>query len=295
MTWNFERVAGPFKGRTGGMAWDGAGMLFSAVGEERVLRFDPKTGTAEEFRRSTGRVNGLAVAADGTVYGAQEGGRRIIRFLKDGSTVSAPDLLDGQHHNQPTDVVIDGKGRVWFADPYNGQPPYGPPVYPMLDHASILRMDPAGGSGGKLTRVTHDTCGPRALRLSADEKTLFVADGDMERGDMCQLFAYPVKGDGSVGTGKSLLAFAPMERGIEGMCLDSEGNIIACAGWKRAGLGPHLHVISPAGTILESHAAPADMPMRCAFGDPGLDSLYLTAGDGCLYRARGVGHRGLKH
>ena len=295
MTWNFERVAGPFKGRTGGMAWDGTGMLFSAVGEERVMRFDPKTGTAEEFRRSTGRVNGLAVAADGTVYGAQEGGRRIIRFLKDGSTVSAPDLLDGQHHNQPTDVVIDGKGRVWFSDPYNGQPPYGPPVYPMLDHASVLRMNPAGGSAGKLTRVTHDTCGPRALRLSADEKTLFVADGDMERGDMCQLFAYPVKGDGSVGTGKSLLAFAPMERGIEGMCLDSEGNIIACAGWKRAGLGPCLHVISPAGTILESHAAPADMPMRCAFGDSGLDSLYLTAGDGCLYCARGIGRRGLKH
>ena len=77
MTWNFERVAGPFKGRTGGMAWDGTGMLFSVVGEERVLRFDPKTGTAEEFRRYTGRVNGLAIAADGTVYGAQEGGRRI--------------------------------------------------------------------------------------------------------------------------------------------------------------------------------------------------------------------------
>lgn len=291
MSWNFEKVAGPFTGRTGGLAWDGTGMLFSAVGEERVLRFDPKTSKSEEFRRYTGRVNGLAIAADGTVYGAQEGGRRVVRFLKDGSTASAPDLLDGRHHNQPTDVVVDGKGRVWFTDPYNAQPPYGPPVYPMLDHASVLRLDPAGG---KLTRITHDTCGPRALLLSADEKILFVADGDMERGDMCQLFAYPLKPDGGAGTGKSLIAFAPMERGIEGMCLDTEGNIIACAGWKRAGLGPLLHVISPNGTILESHAAPADLPMRCAFGDAGLDSLYVTAGDGCLYRARGIGRRGLK-
>lgn len=291
MTWNFEKVAGPFKGRTGGLAWDGAGMLFSAVGEERVLRFDPKSGNTEEFRRYTGRVNGLAIAADGAIYGAQEGGRRVIRFLKDGSTASAPDLLDGRHHNQPTDVVIDSRGRVWFTDPYNAQPPYGPPVYPMLGHASVLRLDPASA---KLARITHDTCGPRALLFSADEKTLFVADGDMERGDMCQLFAYLLNGDSSVGTGKSLIAFAPMERGIEGMCLDSEGNIIACAGWKRAGLGPQLHVISPGGSILESYAAPADMPMRCAFGDAGLDSLYVTAGDGCLYRARGTGRRGLK-
>jgi len=294
MTWNFERVAGPFKGRTGGLAWDGTGMLFSAVGEERVLRLDPKRGKTDEFRRYTGRVNGLAIAEDGTVYGAQEGGRRIVRFLKDGSTASAPDLLDGRHHNQPTDVIVDGKGRVWFADPYNAQPPYGPPVYPMLEHASVLRLDPGGTGGGKLTRVTHDTCGPRALLLSADELTLFVGDGDMERGDMCQLFAYPVRPDGGVGTGKSLLAFAPMERGIEGMCLDSEGNIIACAGWKKAGLGPQLHVISAEGTVLESHPAPTDMPMRCAFGDSGLDSLYVTAGDGCVYRAKGIGRRGLK-
>jgi len=46
--------------------------------------------------------------------------------------------------------------------------------------------------------------------------------------------------------------------------------------------------------VLESHPAPADMPMRCAFGDPGLTSLYLTTGGGELYRARNTGRRGLK-
>ncbi len=85
MAWNFELVAGAYKGRTGGLAWDGKGMLFSAVVEERVLRFDPASGKAENFRRWTGRVNGLAVARDGTVFGAQEGGRRVIQFLNDGS------------------------------------------------------------------------------------------------------------------------------------------------------------------------------------------------------------------
>jgi hypothetical protein len=34
--------------------------------------------------------------------------------------------------------------------------------------------------------------------------------------------------------------------------------------------------------------------MRCAFGDAGLDSLYLTTGAGQLLRARATGHRGLE-
>ena len=294
MAWKFDLVAGPYRGRTGGLAWDGQAMLFSAVQEERVMRYDPAAGKAEVFRKLSGRTNGLAVAADGSAFGAQEGGRRVIRFLKDGSTAAVTELLDGKHHNQPTDLLVDRRGRVWFTDPYNGTPPYGPPVFPFLDHASVLRIESGGPSPLKLRRVTHDTKGPRAVLLSADEKTLFVADGDAERGDPCQLLSYAVKPDGSVGLGHVLMVFAPAERGIEGMCLDSDGNILACAGWKKGGNGPAIHVLSPSGTLLETHPAPADLPMRCAFGDPGLDSLYVTAGDGGLYRATGTGRRGLQ-
>jgi gluconolactonase len=294
MTWEFEKVAGPCKGRTGGLAWDGKGMLFSAVQEERVMRFDPSSGKSEVFRKYTGRTNGLAVAADGSVFGAQEGGRRVIHFLNDGSTAPTNELLEGKRHNQPTDVIVDKAGRVWFADPYNSTPPFGPPVYPFLEHASVLRLERDAKQAWKLKRITHDTHGPRAIQLSADEKTLYVADGDVERGDVCQLFSYPVKPDGSVGESKALLTFMVTERGIEGLCLDHDGNILACAGWKKSGVGPVIYVISPAGTILETHPVPADMPMRCAFGDADLGSLYVTAGDGGLYRARNTGRRGLK-
>jgi gluconolactonase len=293
MAWEFALVAGPYRGRTGGLAWDGSGMLFSAVAEERILRYDPATGKAEVFRAYTGRTNGLALAKDGTVFGAQEGGRRVVHFLGDGSTAPTTDLLDGKHHNQPTDVIVDGQGRVWIADAYNAQLPYGPPTYPMLDHASVLRLERAR-DGWRLVRVTHDTSGPRAILLSADERTLYVADGDAERGNLLRLCAYPVRPDGGVGGVKTLIDFVVVERGIEGMCLDSEGNIIACAGWKKAGVGPMIYVIAPSGTILESHPAPADLPMRVAFGDAGLGSLYLTTGEGQLFRTRDTGRRGLK-
>ena len=294
MDWKFHLIAGPYKGRTGGLAWDGAAMLFSAVQEERVLRFDPGTGMAEVFRKVTGRTNGVAVAADGSVFGAQEGGRRVIQFLKDGSTAPTCDLLGGKHHNQPTDVILDGRGRVWIADAWNGTPPYGPPVYPFLDHASVLRLERDRRRAWTLKRMTRDTRGPRSLLLSADEQTLYVADGDAERGDPCRLLAYPVKRNGGLDPCKTLMEFAPAERGIEGMCLDREGNILACAGWKKGGLGPMLYVISASGTVLESHTAPADRPMRCAFGDADLASLYLTAGDGGLYRAKDIRRRGFR-
>lgn len=293
MAWKFELVAGPHKGKTGGLAWDGETMLYSAVAEEQIYRFNPRTRKSETFRKYTGRTNGLAIAADGTVYGAQEGGRRVIHFRKDGSTGAMPDLLDGKHHNQPTNVIVDRQGRIWFADAYNAQLPYGPPVYPMLDHASVLRLERVS-DGWHIVRMTHDTSGPRAILLSADEKTLYVADGDAERGNVQRLCAYPVKPDGELGHVKILIDFVVVERGIEGMCLAADGNIIACAGWKKAGAGPMVYVISPSGTILESHPAPADMPMRCAFGDADLSSLYLTTGEGHLSCAKATGQRGLQ-
>ena len=295
MTWTFDLVAGPFKGRTGGLAWDGSGMLCSVVLEERVIKFDPKTGSADNFRKYTGRTNGISVAADGSVFGAQEGGRRVIQFCPDGSTAATNDLLDGKHHNQPVDVTVDSKGRVWIADPWNLQTPYGPAIYPFLEHASVLRLERDERRAWKLRRVTSDTRGPRAVLLSADEKTLYVADGDMDQdGGPCTLRAYPVQADGSVGPVQVLHTFAAGQRGIEGMCLDSQGNIVACTGWKKNGPGPMIMVFSPAGAVVASVAAPADMPMRCAFGDDGLGSLYVTTGEGQLFRCKDSGHKGAK-
>ena len=292
MSWNFERVAGPFKGRTGGLAWNGKTMLFSAVIEERVLSFDPVSGKTDVFRKWTGRTNGIAVAEDGSVYGAQEGCRRVVHFELDGTTSPTADLVDGQHHNQPTDLIVDSKGRVWFADPHNPMTPYGPPIYKFLDVGSVLRLERDERRAWKVKRVTFDTKEPRAVLLSPDEKTLYVAEGDQERGVRCELRAYPLEPDGSVGRSKVLQSFGANDRGIEGMCLDSDGNIVACGGSRQSGPGPLIYVFSPSGAVIETQPAPDDAPMKCAFGDAGLGSFYVTTGGGHLYRAKGIGRRG---
>ena len=292
MTWNFERVAA-FQGTAGGLAWDGKTMLVAAVKEERIDRFDPQTGKVSDFRRYTGRTNGIAVGPNGSVFGAQEGGRRTVEFRTDGSTAPTCDLLDGKHHNQPTDVLVDRSGRVWIADAYNVIPPYGPPVYPFLDHASVLRLERSGAEW-KITRITHDTQGVRAIALSPDEKTLYVAEGDPDRPGPREVRAYPVNGDGSVGKCKVLLELSSSDRGIEGLTVDSDGNVIACGGSAKSGPGATVYVLSAAGSVVEKHAAPADLPMRCAFGDSDLSSLYLTTGGGELFRAKNAARRGVK-
>src|SRR5262249_48464189 len=159
-----------------------------------------------------------------------------------------------------TDVIVDSKGRIWFADPYNTTPPYGPPAYPFLHHASVLRLERDVFGAWSMARVTMDTRNPRALALSADEKTLYVAEGDAERAGPRELRAYPVREDGGVASCKVLKKFGASERGIEGICVDADGNIIACGGSKQGGDGPMVYVFSAAGAVVESHPAP-DIPM----------------------------------
>jgi gluconolactonase len=295
MTLQFEKVAGPFKGATGGLAWDGKAMYFTAVGEETLQRFDPKSGKAEVYRKWTFRTNGLAIGPKGELYGGQEGGRRVVQFLPEGITTPTAHQLDGRYHNFPCDLTVDRRGRVWFSDPYNPVPAMGPQMYPLLPHQSVLRMEQTRG-GWTLERLTFDTTSPRAIALAPDEKTLYVADGRGSRSE--ELRAYPVNEDGTLGAYRTLFACGAdsrgPQRGIEGLAIDPEGNVLACAGSRKSGPGPLLYVMTPQGRVLETHELPCDMPMRLAFGDDDLSSRYLTTGEGALYRAKNVGRKGVR-
>jgi gluconolactonase len=134
------------------------------------------------------------------------------------------------------------------------------------------------------------------VALSPDESTLYVAETDNAPSGRRELRAYPVLPDDTLGQFTVLHAFGRdyrgEHRGIEGMCTDGEGNIVACAGWRKAGPGPLVVVFSASGAIVESHPVPADQPMNCAFGDADLASLYVTTAGGELLRAKNCGRRG---
>jgi gluconolactonase len=300
MAWRFELVHGPLGRPIGGLAWDGSGMLFSDVEASVILRWNPHDGTVSTLRKYTNRTAGIAFGSGGVLYGCQSGSRRIVRFMPDGPVTTTATQLDGKYHNNPAHLVVDAKERVWFSDPDLSALAVGPGPqrFPPLDHQSILRLTraPRPAFTWRLERMTYDTRVPAGVAISPSQNTLYVAESDNRPGGVRQLRAYPIRDDGTLGAHIVLHTFGEdyrgIHRGIGGMCIDKEGNVVACAGWQRSGPGPLVYVFSPTGAVLETHTVPADLPVTCAFGDEGRDSLYVTTSAGQLFRARSTGRRG---
>lgn len=291
MDWEFERVAGPFD-FTEGPVWMGDHLLFTDIPNSRIMRFDPATGSCEEHRTGTNRANGLTLGRDGTLYACEGGatslpgsedadaaaGRRIVSYAVGEDAVVLADSYDGKRLNSPNDIVEDAEGRIWFTDPR-----YGDRTDMELDHESVYRLDP-DGSGWSIHRVTHDTTRPNGLLVDLDTRSLFVAQSDYGEGVTRELRRYPIQDDGSLGEYEVPHNFYP-HRGIDGMRFDEDGNIVASAGWTQSGPGPMIYVFSQQGRVLETHPVPVN-PTNCCFGDDDLQSLYVTASDGSLFRAR---------
>ena len=305
MSWDFQRIAGPYGTPTDGPAWDGDALLFTQltfpfnVADNRILRYESSTGEVTDFRRWTNRTCGLAFSRSGVMYGAQSGGRRLVRFNADGSTSPLAHKLDGIYHNQPKDLVVDSQDRIWFCDPHGDlREAMNPQIHDKLDHASVLRLE-SPSLDGAITRITYDTDSPMALALSPDERTLYVAESSEEPDGPRELRAYPVLDNGALGQYRLLHTFGKdgsrgrggVHRGIYGMCLDRSGNVVAVAGEESAGPGPMVYVISPEGRILESHLLPKT-PTNCAFGGQDLADLYVTTTDGSLLCASGIANHG---
>lgn len=277
MAWSFEQVAGRFE-FTEGPVWDGQAVLFTDIPHSRIMRYDPKSGKCAAYRTDTDKANGLALDRQGRLYACAGGGRRVVRYEPDGTVTVLADQYEGKRLNSPNDIVVDSHGRVWFTDPC-----YGDRATMELDHDSLYRLDAQPGRW-TLTRVTFDTTRPNGLVFSPDERTLYVAESPPGPQGRRELRAYPVTADGTLGQFRVLHDFG-RDRGIDGMRIDAEGNIVAACGWATSGPGPRVAVFSPDGTVLEEHPVPHN-PTNCTFGDEDLQALYVTDYTGALQRAR---------
>ena len=293
MSWAFEVVDGPYGGTTEGPAWDGSGLLFTHIPGSKIMRYDPETRTSTVFRSETNYANGLMLDPEGRLYACEGDARRVARYEPDGHTTVLADRFEGKRLNIPNDLAIDLQGRVWFTDPY-----YEGAAGPWsrdrsnkeLQHDSVYRLDPQLEGAWTISRVTFDTTRPNGILFSLDYQTLYVAQSGRNPDEKRELRAYPVQSDRSLGSYSVLHDFGS-SRGIDGMCLDSEGNIITTAGHRQGGPGPMIYVFSPTGEVLETHPVPADRPTNCTFGGHDITTLYVTNTDGYLFQAQ-TEHRG---
>ena len=290
MEWRFELIERPYGGVTEGPIWDGETVYFTHIPTSRIMRYDPVNESISEWRRGTNRTNGLAHDTQGRLYGCCSGGRSIVRFEPDGSTTTVANRVDSRKLNTPNDLAIDHQGRIWFTNPWNvGN--IDPAEVEELDNRSVLRADPQPDGSYTVARVTFDTTMPNGVLVSQDDSTLYVAESNSaDIGLDRELRAYPINDDGSLDPYNTLHTFGKdrdaVHRGIDGMCFDVDGNIIATAGWPDGGPGPMIYVFSPTGRVLETHRVPARMPTNCCFGGPDRTTLYVTSTEGHFFRAK---------
>ncbi len=96
---------------------------------------------------------------------------------------------------------------------------------------------------------------PNGILVSADGKTVTVADTNSDPKGNHQLVAFRVQADGTLTDKRVLYDFGPDRRPIDGMAMDAAGRIYAAAGTgERAG----LYVFGPDGEPLAFVRLPGD-------------------------------------
>jgi len=202
-----RKVAGDLGARATGLAAAGErGPVYVAVAGEgegegagegerdRILVWSG--ARTSKLREPAGGAAGLAIEPGGGLIVCERVGARVTRLEPGGRVVVLADAYEGRPLGAPADVVLDGRGGLYFSDARGG---------------AVYRIPPPL-SGGP-TRVAQGLDRPSGLALAAGR--LFVAEEGAGR-----VLAYPVRVDGALGDP------APFARGSGGgMAVDRQRNL----------------------------------------------------------------------
>ena len=277
-----------FPGEGGGPGY----LLLSDIPNNRIMKFDEKTGSFSVFRSPSNFANGNARDRQGRLVTCEHSvTRRITRTERDGRVTVLADRHQGKRLNAPNDIVVKSDDSIWFTDPLfgiNGEWE-GSRAQPEQATTNVYRLMP----DGKLDAVITDLVNPNGLAFSPDEKKLYVVEwkGTPNR----SLWAYDVNADGTVAN-KTKLIDAADQGALDGLRVDRDGNL--WCGWGSNGAlaaepteidGRKVYlprgkpeeldgvmVFSPQGKPL----AHIRLPERCAnlcFGGPKNNRLYMAS------------------
>jgi len=249
-----KRVATGFRFTEGPAADADGNLYFTDVPVSRILKLDP-AGTITTFLADTHRINGLMVDPKGRLVACQGGAGKVVVIDPSGKEPALTVLasaFEGVRFNAPNDLVLDGRGGVYFTDPLFARTPLPQKV------EAVYHVAP----DGKVTRLPGRREKPNGIGLSPDGKTLYVLHSSRDG-----LIACPVEAPGKVGEGKPL---GRVGRG-DGMAVDEKGNLYLTQPGEKCVL-----VLSPDGKTLGRIAFP-ESPSNCTFGGRDRRTLFVTA------------------
>ncbi len=274
-----------------GPAWHPKLGIFSSGNDGHMHLLSPE-GKSRVYRKNAG-TNGLLFDAKGHLVSCEHASRRVTRMDPDGKITVLTDNYGGKRYNNPNDLTIDSKGRIYFTDPRYGKRD----GMEMLDDKGqtiegVYRID----TDNKVTRIIgRELDRPNGILVSPDDKYLFVADNNNNSlTGARKLWRFDLKDDGTVDmNSKKVLYDWGMGRGPDGIKQDRDGRLYVAGGLnkpsppfepakdKKGG----IYVFTPEGKLLTFLPVPRDEVTNCAFGSADLKTLYITGG-GTLYSIR---------
>lgn len=273
-----EKVAGGCKFTEGPAADADGNLFFTDSPNHRIMVLRPG-GKLEVWEKASQDANGMRFDAQGRLIACcgEDGARAVVRYEKDGKKTVLADQYNGKRLTAPNDLWIDRQARIYFTDPcYGRRPKDGQEKY------AVYRIEAQDGQPvpNKLTRVIDDVDTPNGIALSPDQKTLYVADNAARKDGPHTLVAYDIRADGSCKRRTVLHDFKD-HRGIDGMVVDTAGNIYATA---ESGPRTGVYIFAPDGKQLGFIPTP-ETATNCTFGDKDFKTLYITAGTS-VYKIR---------
>ena len=244
-------------------------LIWSDIPNDRMLRWDERSGAVSVFRQPTGYANGNTRDRQGRLITCEHLGRRVVRTEPDGSLSVLADRFEGKRLNSPNDVVVKSDGSIWFTDP-----PFG-----LLGDYEGRRADAElptdvyriDGASGRIDKVADGIDRPNGLCFSPDESILYIVEcGTSPR----SILAFDVGHKGARLENRRI--FIDAGPGTpDGMRCDIAGNL--WCGW---GMGnPDLDgvmIFNPQGRPIGR----VRLPERCAnvcFGGPMGNRLFMAA------------------
>ncbi len=256
MDYDFHLYEGP--------AWTNGILYFSDInpsGEgadgsrgwnSNMYAFDPASGSATLFLEYAG-TNGLAVAADGTLFSATPVSPEISRYSLN---PAMQEQVFGGALNSPNDITVASDGSIYFSDPQQGELPAG--GQPQVVHVLKDGVDAV---------FTDAIQSPNGVILSIDEDALYVTGGGsfVSRVEIV---------DGQAGAIQEVIGNLSTPDGLTKDCLGNlyiaEHNAVQITVVSPA--GDSIATI-PLGSVRDQDARPTNV----AFGGADRRTLYVTA------------------
>lgn len=242
---------------TEGPATDAEGhVFFTDQPNDRIVRWDARTGAFSDWLKPAGRANGMYFDAAGNLLACADGKNELWSIAPDKTVTILLRDFGGKLLNGPNDLWIRPDGNLYFTDPLYKRPYWerDPATQQPGQHVYFFHRETR-----RATPVATDLTQPNGLIGTPDGKILYVADIGARR-----TYAYAVQPDGTL-TDKRLFC----EQGSDGMTLDAEGNVYLT--------GRGVTVYNSKGEKVEQIDVPEGWTANVTFGGTDRDFLFITA------------------